>query len=436
MPIYATAEAKEFWSKLPEKNRARSLAAAKYVTIAEGKEDKTWRKASCEAISKGATLAAKSDSLAQFATTLLAQGATILHAKLEARLIIDAGNGVIENGGICLDRTSGIPFIPGSAVKGCARRYAIQQLSEESDHSTKAKLLAQIAITYGYGDQEWKAGRQNESARSDFWLAMVPLFDAGPEFDEKRHELWTTVSEQAAKLIFEYLGRPPKESEKPLASQLPNMSGSVAFLPAYPEKDPGIEIDVLTPHHPKYYSGDKVTATDDEDPNPVLFPTIAPGTTFRFPLVPLTQGVWASCPQVFAASTPLEFARTHLAESLELFGLGAKTNAGYGWFKIDEKAEKKIAQLVQDQKDADELKELKPCPEISLVLQGRLEKNQLAGDLNAYAYDPPLWPKDSTNLYQLTLFHFIQEKAPTLATSKKGEKAMSQLAKKLSIPLP
>lgn len=437
MPIYATSEAKDFWEKsLKPTARARSLAAAKFVTIAENSNDKTWRKASCEAIAKGATLAAKSDSFTQLATTLIAQGASILHANLEARLIIDAGSGIIENGGICLDRTSGIPFIPGSAVKGCARRYAIHQLSEEANPGTKARLLAQIAITYGYGDQEWQNGRQNAFARSDFWLAMVPLFDAGEESDAKRNDLWPSISEQAAKLIFEHLGRTPKEPEKPFAPQLPNMSGRIAFFPAYPEKDPGIEVDVLTPHHPKYYSSNKLTATDDEDPNPVLFPTIAPNAVFRFPLVPLTQGVSEYCPSVFASSTPLDLARTHLTEALQLFGLGAKTNAGYGWFRIDATAERKVAELVKAKKDADEIKDLKPCSEIGLELQGRLEKNQLAGDLNAYAYDPPLWPKNSTNLQQLTLFHFIREKAPNLATSKKGEKAMSQLAKKLNIQYP
>jgi CRISPR-associated protein Cmr6 len=343
MPIYATTAAKEFWEKsLKPATRARSLAAAKFVTIAESKNDKTWRKLSCEAIAKGSTLPAKADSFAQFATTLLAQGAAILHAKLEARLIIDAGGGVIENGGICLDRTSGIPFIPGSAVKGCARRFAIHLLSEENDPAAKAELLAKIAITYGYGDQDWKAGRQKESIRSDFWLAMVPLFDAGPESDVKRDDLWPTVSEQSAKLIFEHLGRTPKEPAMPLAPQLPNLSGMIAFLPAYPEIDPGIEIDVLTPHHPKYYSGDKPIATDDEDPNPVLFPTVAPNAIFRFPLVPLTQGVWSSCPQLFSPSTPLEFARTCLAESLQLFGLGAKTNAGYGWFDASSELNEQI----------------------------------------------------------------------------------------------
>jgi len=349
MPIYATSTAKDYWSKLLPQNRSRTLAASRFVSLktnANGQEDKSWRKESCEAIRAGATHAGKADSMARFVTTLVTQGCALLHAKLQARLILDAAGGVMENGGICLDRTSGIPFIPGSAVKGCARRYAIHLLGEEQDLCAKATLLAQIAMVFGYGDQEWKPGRKDNKegkhyfARSDFWLAMVPLFDAGDEFDDKRNELWSTVSEQAADLIFEYLVRAPKEKEKPHAPQLPNLSGSVCFLPAFPEKDTGIEVDVLTPHHPKYYSQEKdragrlvkPIATDDEDPNPVLFPTIAPGSIFRFPLVPLHQEALASCPRVFPSTDPLTLAKTWLGQGLEIFGLGAKTNAGYGWF--------------------------------------------------------------------------------------------------------
>ena len=356
----------------------------------------------------------------------------------------------MENGGICLDRNSGIPFIPGSAVKGCARRYAIHHLGEEQDPDAKATLLAQIAMVFGYGDQEWKPGRQNSKegkydfARSDFWLGMVPLFDAGREFDDKRNERWSTVSEQAADLIFEHLARTPREKDKPHAPQLPNLSGNVCFLPAFPEKDPGIEVDVLTPHHPKYYSQEKdrggrlvkPIATDDEDPNPVLFPTIAPGSIFRFPLVPLHQGARASCLRVFPSSDPLMLAKTWLGQSLELFGLGAKTNAGYGWFGIDASADQKTTKLLQAQKEAEELKDLQPCPEIAKTLQERLEKNQLAGDLNQYSYDPGLWPQESTNLYQMTLFHFTREHASQLVQSKKGSKAMENLAKKLNIQYP
>lgn len=429
MPIYATYEATNFWKK----GHARALAASRFVTLAKDKEDKTWRKESCDAISVGSTLPAKLDSISRFHSHLLGAGAALVHAKLGARMVLNSAGGAFENGGICLDRTSGIPFIPGSAVKGCARRHAIRKLSEEEDLDAKSQLLASIALIFGFGDQEWKPGRKTESKHphggavySDFWLAMTPLFEAGPQNDFLRAERWHQVSEHAAKIIFDSLGRHPEEPQQPLATQLPNLSGNISFLPAYPDVEPRVETDVLTPHHPEYYAGDRPLATDDENPKPLFFPTVASGTTYRFPLVRLRS----------ANERDLSQAKAWLSEGLVEHGIGAKTNAGYGWFELDTSSEKKTSKLVQDQKDAEALKALSPCPEIEGLLQEYLVKQQLAGELNRYSFDPQFWPKDSTLIYQLTLFHFVRNKAPELGASKKGDKAMQNLAKKLNLPYP
>src|SRR3989454_9666269 len=53
----------------------------------------------------------------------------ILFAQLQSRLMVNMAGGVMENAGLCLDRF-GVPYIPGSAVKGCTRRMAIQNLLE------------------------------------------------------------------------------------------------------------------------------------------------------------------------------------------------------------------------------------------------------------------------------------------------------------------
>ena len=55
--------------------------------------------------------------------------ATLLHARLQSRLMVNMAGGVMENAGLCLDRF-GLPLIPGSAVKGCARRTALAALRE------------------------------------------------------------------------------------------------------------------------------------------------------------------------------------------------------------------------------------------------------------------------------------------------------------------
>ena len=81
--------------------------------------------------------------------------------------------------------------------------------------------------------------------------------------------------------------------------------------------------DVITVHHPKYYQErgkDNHWPTDFEDPIPIPFLVVRPGVKFFFALTVPSQE-WG----VFASGL--------LRWSLENLGVGAKTNAGYGYFK-------------------------------------------------------------------------------------------------------
>src|ERR1035441_1623747 len=83
----------------------------------------------------------------------------ILYAQLQSRLMVNMAGGVMENAGLCLDRF-GVPYIPGTAVKGCARHMAIKSLLEarEAKEPTYklARLLADIALVFGWGEQDWQ----------------------------------------------------------------------------------------------------------------------------------------------------------------------------------------------------------------------------------------------------------------------------------------
>ena len=60
-------------------------------------------------------------------------------AKLEGRMAINLAEGLIENAGICLDRLFGLPYIPGSAVKGIARHAALWNIrNSTSDKKEEA----------------------------------------------------------------------------------------------------------------------------------------------------------------------------------------------------------------------------------------------------------------------------------------------------------
>lgn len=289
----------------------------------------------------------------------------LIFSQLQSRLMVNMAGGVMENAGLCLDRF-GLPYLPGSAVKACARRMALAALREwceaggQPEHkpagddnpcsgavilfATPAEMLAGIARVFGWVDSDWENN-------SDFVWA----------------ECGQSIRKNAAEALAAVFGWRISEQQRARPwDARPSFAGSVAFLPAYPvdcgklgrvddlptEVPPlgKLELDVLTCHHRVYYSAEPVeppglphtdrrwmewqkkhrewlahrTAPDTEKPVPVVFPAVAPGHVFAFALAPLRG----------ADNTLIEHARKWLELGLSTFGLGAKSNAGYGWFQV------------------------------------------------------------------------------------------------------
>jgi CRISPR-associated protein Cmr6 len=236
-------------------------------------------------------------------------GSQFIYGQLKARLMINMAGGVMENAGLCLDRF-GIPYIPGSTIKGCARRAALHSLREWTQSGKKPEasdachpavqsfdspeaMLHRIAIVFGWGENEWT------DPKSDFLWAL-------------------SADSNILKTV---------HSSKDIHG-ISTHAGTVAFFPAHPNTDPGLDMDILTCHHPDYYG--KPTsdfAPDTEEPNPVTFPAVRAQSGddhFTFALCALRkQNV-----------TTLQVAKVWLTLGLEVFGLGAKTAAGYGWFEV------------------------------------------------------------------------------------------------------
>ena len=291
-------------------------------------------------------------------TTSTGKGQT-LFAQLQSRLMVNMAGGVMENAGLCLDRF-GLPYIPGSAVKGCARRAALAALHEWCETGVKptgddnlfttacspcnspAEMLAAIARVFGWGEEDWDISKLTKAGqvKSDFAWAVG-------------ENLWPEVIIQCARA----LPRNDLESSKDFG----HFAGSVSFLPAYPidlgksGKVDGLpveipvlgklELDIVTCHHGDYYSEKQdvrgnlkmPVALDVEEPVPVVFPAVASGHVFAFALLPLR-----ACDE-----TLLNHARAYLATGLATFGLGAKTAAGHGWFDTSGNTHKSIADSLE-----------------------------------------------------------------------------------------
>ena len=115
-------------------------------------------------------------------------------------------------------------------------------------------------------------------------------------------------------------GRAPKAGERQEVAQ----AGSLVFFDAVPVGGLRLELDVMTPHYPEYYQ-DKAPPTPWQNPTPITFLAIAPGTTFAF-AVGLRLGVIDSGRRLRA------LAETWLRQGLAELGFGAKTTSGYGRF--------------------------------------------------------------------------------------------------------
>lgn len=257
------------------------------------------------------------------------QPAEIIHGRLQSRLLINLGGTVLENAGLQIDRF-GTAYIPGSAVKACARRAALVALRQWCETASKpesascdllapacevfdsqAEFLITFLRIFGFTELEWGGYDSSQGAREKNDLAWACGVDLGVT-----QSLWPMLRDEA-KTWF--------------ATSTPNCDkrdqvrrGAIAFLPAFPLKRPAadLELDVLTTHHQEYYSEKRQVATDTENPIPVFFPAVSAGAVYTFALLPLAGG----------DETLLKHARSWLLTGLTTLGIGAKTSAGYGYF--------------------------------------------------------------------------------------------------------
>jgi CRISPR-associated protein Cmr6 len=116
-------------------------------------------------------------------------------------------------------------------------------------------------------------------------------------------------------------GRVPTSGEAHEVAQ----AGALVFFDAYPEPGWRLELDVMTPHYPDYYRGD-APPTPWQNPTPITFLTVAPGTRYRIAI-----GVRQDARDPDGRLRAL--AMKWLQQGLTQLGFGAKTTSGYGVFR-------------------------------------------------------------------------------------------------------
>lgn len=185
----------------------------------------------------------------------------------------------------------GFPILPGSSVKGVARAWALLRIVEDGIGKTSSlRELDDLVSADGEPDSE----------------------------ERKKYETWRESAPEASRNLAE-------DFRTIFGTRV--AAGRAIFLDAIPVRTPRLELDVMNPHYPDYYQDptDKIAPTSWQDPRPVYFLTVAPGTEFRFAVG------WRG-PMDLEGHRLRRLAEEWLRAGLQNLGAGAKTSTGYGYF--------------------------------------------------------------------------------------------------------
>lgn len=212
------------------------------------------------------------------------------------RLIVGLGNESVYENGMTLHHIYGIPYIPGSAVKGITRSWMLTE-AFGTDKEAEKRALNNELFSYIFG----KGGDGNDEGNK----------------------------------------------------------GYAFFFDAFPASEFTIEPDIMNNHYQEYYEGKKnkanqpVPPADWLSPNPIFFLTLK-GGSFCFQIAVKEN----DCPEklkedgkLLRDDSPiysnedwninmnqqtkiLDIITTWLKSALEHHGIGAKTAVGYGRMKI------------------------------------------------------------------------------------------------------
>jgi CRISPR-associated protein Cmr6 len=229
-------------------------------------------------------------------------------AKPVWRFVVGLGAAHVLETGITLHRLFGLPIIPGSALKGAARTWALLKLAEELGvpilSPTEAAAKSQTPL------EKFEAVILSQEKKQAALLAQL-LQDSTIPDEAPIRNLSLQELREKWQPFFEVFGSTER-------------AGSVIFFDAIPLKVPKFQLDIMNPHYPNYYrtQGQNPPA-DWESPNPVFFLTVTE-TLYRFAIAARSE----------QGNRLLDLAEKWLKGALAELGIGAKTSADYGFWDV------------------------------------------------------------------------------------------------------
>ncbi len=286
----------------------------------------------------------------------------IVKGKTQWRLIVGLGVSHPAETSMKLHYIYGVPYIPGSALKGLLSHYWLK----ERLYPVARKILQNHA--------------NNESAKKEKPISkiysLLETIAASWDFQKELNENIKSFSNYPSDIIPDVKIVRRLMEDKEFSTSVntyqtifgtQNQKGCFIFFDAYPLSgdDIKLEKDVMTPHYGQYYNakeGSEKFPTDTQFPNPINFVTWS--GTFLFV-------VKSICSEV--KKKLLDEVKKDLIEALSNYGIGAKTAVGYGRFEdLSDFTETYISDLEMKQARKERLEEEKRKQEAERKEQEKL----------------------------------------------------------------
>ena len=231
---------------------------------------------------------------------------------LSWRLVVGLGAASVYETSMTLHHIYGIPYLPGSAIKGVTRSYRVLCIAEELEHLNE--YYERVALLEEFAEK-FDLVEKNVFPE---WEEVKGLKVSSPQDKNKKVEF----SEQFYKSL---KAKQAELREFQLIFGTQNKQGCIIFFDSFPEYFK-IKYDIMNPHYGPYYTEKKPPA-DYYNPTPIPF-LILEDAKFTFylgvknKLIALEKGKL------------LNKAEEWVKSALTSYGIGAKTALGYGLFEI------------------------------------------------------------------------------------------------------
>lgn len=229
----------------------------------------------------------------------------------------------LENGFAFLN-PYGLPYLPGSGIKGVLRQAARELASGEWGE------------THGWTEE--KIHVLQRKGGKDIALSVLDVL-FGPESDDGGTD---------------------------------HVRGALSFWDAIPQiKGDALAVDIMTPHQSHYYqqrqdrkSGDSTSPHDSGQPNPISFLTLPPGTGFAFHVQCDATHLAHLAPDLAHDQRWKVLLTAVFEHAFTWLGFGAKTRVGYGAMEVDERAQRRRTEAEQVAAQAAHMASLSPAQQL------------------------------------------------------------------------